>query len=98
MNKVETVSEGIKMDLPEKVWSRLGAGILPYGTVMTKPRVGLKTAVWGSSRKAVENLHGGDISTFVVEIGEAKLLTKTHGYDIGIIYNEDLIEIGRFTV
>ena len=97
MNQVEPVSDVIKMDLPEKVWVKGGEGVFPAGTVLTKPIDGTAT-IWGASKKAVANLHKDEGDIMSVLLDEARWLTRAYGFDIGIIYNEDLIEIARFTV
>jgi hypothetical protein len=97
MNKVEPVSERIKMDLPEMVWVKGGEGVFPAGTVLTKPTDDAAT-IWGASKKAVANLHKDEGDIMSVLLDEARWLTRAYGYSVGIIYNEDLIEIARFTV
>ena len=97
MNQVEPVSDVIKMDLPEMVWVKGGEGVFPAGTVLTKPTDDAAT-IWGASKKAVANLHKDEGDIMSVLLDEARWLTRAYGYSVGIIYNEDLIEIARFTV
>jgi hypothetical protein len=98
MNQAEPTTDVIKMDLPEKVWLKAGRHTFKKDVLLLKPLAG-EAAIWGSTRKAVEKLFGADGNDiFEVSIKTAKVIADLNGYSVGIIFNEDLIEIGRFTV